>query len=131
MNIQKQMIELFGHSCLAYCYVYLYSPNRDVKTLTKYVLEGWYEEAIEDDGFVSQPLKLIYLVCGKHYKNIVKVKIDDLKQLPRAGIFAVEYKCPTGGSHFVVASRDGVVFDPSGESNSVKNGIVLSYRKIL
>lgn len=51
INIQAQMKELFGNSCLAYCYAaYSTSNFKDIKELTRCVLKGWYAGWIDDDG---------------------------------------------------------------------------------
>lgn len=135
-NIQAQMKELFGNSCYAYCLAYLFVKTDDIKTLTKYVLEGWMLGYIDNDGFVSKPLQFIKLICGQQYRDIKKPAIKSLTELPAyspEGCFIVEYKkTPTAKeSHFVIANRDGVVWDPSGNSITVQNGAPFSYREFV
>ena len=132
VNIQAQMKELFGNSCLAYCYAKLFLKTDDVKTLTKYVLEGWWMNYIDYDGFVSKPLPYITMLCGKHYRDIRKVVIKSLAELPE-GEFIAEYKkTPTAKeSHFVIANKDGVIWDPSGNSITVQTGAPVSYREFV
>lgn len=123
------MKELFGHSCLGYCYAYLGLKTDNVKELTEYFMNGWLNGYIDDDGFVSKPIQYLKSV-GIKCKDITKPTISQLSQLPE-GEYAVEYRNPAGGSHFVVANKKGVIFDPSYPSNSVKNNIILSYRKFI
>ena len=132
INIQAQMKELFGNSCYAYCLTKQFLKTDDIKTLTRYVLEGWMLGYIDNDGFVSKPLQFIKLLCGHQYKDIKKVYISSLSELPD-GLFIVEYKkTPTAKeSHFVIANRDGVVWDPSGNSITVQVGAPFSYREFV
>jgi hypothetical protein len=127
-NIQSQMKELFGNSCYAYSLAYLFRKSDDVKILTKLVLEGWYEGYIDDDGFVSNPTKFIKLISGESFKDVQHVTISSLNELPEGNWIVIYYYNKT---HFVVANRNGVIFDPSGESNSVKYGKVASYRRFI
>ena len=130
MNVQDTMKDFFGHSCCAYCYAYLILKTPDYKSMTRYLLEGWSLGYLDDDAFVSKPVQFLKLL-GLKCKDIQKIKINSLSELPTEGDFVVEYKNPHGGSHFVVANRQGVVFDPSDPSDSVKMGVILSYRKII
>lgn len=138
MNVQAQMKELFGNSCYAYCLARFFLKTDDIKTLTRYVLEAWWMSFIDNDGFVSKPLQFIRMLCGKQYRDIKKVYISSLNELPEAnysneGYFIVEYKkAPTAKeSHFVIANKDGVVFDPSGNSITVQIGAPFSYREFV
>lgn len=136
MNIQAQMKELFGNSCLAYCYATLFTKTgcmKDVKDLTKDVLNGWYHEYIEDDGYVSKPIEYIKMLNpDSQVVDIAKVAIDNLKDLPN-GFYVVEYKKnpEDKASHFVIADHNGVLFDPSGDSQTVKVGKPVSYRRFI
>lgn len=125
-NIQKKMQELFGGSCYCYCLEYLFGGQRTIKELTNAVLNDWIACYIDDDGYVSKPLSIIEQYSSKHYKDVKKPLIDSLDDLPE-GLWIVEYRNGTK-QHFVVANRDGVIFDPSGDSNTVKNGKPVTYR---
>lgn len=121
-SIQAQMKELFGNSCYAYCIAALFRKAADIKVLTKYVLEGWYNGYIENDGYVSKPLQFIKLVCGETYKDVKHVPY---MPRPEEQIVCWEYN---GGTHFVIMKNNQVVFDPSGDSNSVKYGKIKNAR---
>lgn len=124
-DIQGKMKELFGNSCYAYCIAFMALKTTDIKELTKAVLNGWLKGLIEDDGYVSKPLEFLqYLHNNVNY--VEKVALMSLSDLPD-GLWIVEYKYK--GSHFVVANKNGVVFDPAGDSNTVKNGLPFTYRK--
>lgn len=140
-NIQAMMKELFGNSCLAYCYAYISRKHKcplepTPKVLTSEVLHGWYGGYIDDDGYVSKPVgywngmqssKLDWI------KNIVKIDINNLDELPETGMFSVEFKFERTDkkSHFAVCKRGEIVFDPSGDSNTCKYGVPVSYRKLV
>lgn len=132
INIQAQMKELFGNSCNAYCYACLATGSTDIKLLTRCVLEGWYNEYIDDGGYVSKPVLYYNSIGNDKIKDVVKVSVRKLSELPK-GLWIVEYKVRPEfkESHFVVASRSGVVFDPAGDSNTVRYGAPVSYRKLI
>mgnify|MGYP003308513092 CR=1 FL=1 len=132
INIQAQMKELFGNSCNAYCYAYLAHPSSSIKQLTNCVLKGWNEGNIDNDGFVSKPVQYYNSMSTTQIRDVVKVAIRRLDELPE-GLWIVEYKVRPDfkESHFVVASRSAVVFDPAGDSNTVRYGAPVSYRKLI
>lgn len=134
LNIQKEMENLFGHSCYCYSLAYLISEKTDLKTLTKHVLNGWYEGYISDDGFILKPVQYydgIAKEYGKPYiGDVERVPIASLSELPDDDNHVVEYKYGNQ-SHFVVANRNGVVFDPYGNSNTVSKGKPVSWRKYI
>ena len=51
-NIQSTMKELFGNSCLAYCYAYIAHPSSSAYQLTDCVLKGWSDHNSDGDGVV-------------------------------------------------------------------------------
>lgn len=140
INIQEMMKELFGNSCNAYCYAYLSHKRKLVgepspQLLTQSVLQGWYDASIDDDGYVSHPVEYWNHMQSSEFdwiRDVVKVPIRKLSELPE-GLWIVEYKIypEFKESHFVVASRSGVVFDPAGDSNTVRYGAPVSYRKFI
>lgn len=140
-NIQAKMKELFGNSCLAYCYAYISHKHKLVgeptpQVLTREVLYGWYGGYIDDDGFVSKPVEYwngMQSSKFNHIKDIVKVDINNLNDLPAAGMFSVEFKLQRTDkkSHFAVCKRGEIVFDPSGDSNTCKYGVPVSYRELV
>ena len=131
-NLQAQMKELFGNSCLGYSYAYIVLKTDDAVILTSYFLEGWASGYIDDDGFVAQPLGYLRIL-GNGAKDVNKVAITQLSDLPDNGEYVVEYKIKPDAkaSHFVVANREKVVFDCAGDSNTVKYGAPVSYRRLV
>ena len=123
VNIQQKAADFFGGSCYAYCIAYLKTRLSDFALLTKQVIDAYCNGYIEDDGYVCKP----HLYYGSN--GVKKVTINDLSELPD-GMFAVEYSY-NDKSHFVVANKDGVIFDPYGESSSVKFGKPVSYRRFV
>lgn len=116
INIQKQLQELFGGACYALCISYLSGKN-DTEELSKDVLLGWSKGWIEDDGFVAKP-HLFYNYCFG--ENLARdVEIRPYVTQPFDQIVCWKWGKKT---HFVVMRDDKVVFDPSGDSNTVKNG---------
>ena len=122
INIQKKCETFFKGCCYAYCVAALFRKTANIKVLTKYVLEGWYNGYIDDDGYVSKPIQFIKLVCGETYKDVQHVPYVPSSE---EQIVCWEYN---GGTHFVIMKDNQVVFDPSGDSNSVKYGKIKNAR---
>lgn len=136
-NIQSQMKELFGNSCYAYCLAYKFATVKHIKSLTSCVLHGWFDGYIDDDGFVSDPVNYVNKTCRAHCNKIDFPKIKDVQKpdykkenlIEDVNIVMFEYN---GGTHFVCMNKEGdVIFDPSGDSKSVKYGIPVSIRKYI
>lgn len=122
-NIQLKMKDLFSNSCLAYCYAYI-AGVRGIKDLTMAMLKGWYKGYIDDDGFVSSPVKYLNML-GLPCRDIRK---DKYKELPTPQVVCYKYN---GNTHFVVMQFNKVIFDPSGDSFSVKYGKIDSTRIVV
>ena len=134
IDIQAAMKELFGNSCLAYCYGYIARPTESIKALTNNVLKGWNEGNIDDDGYVSKPVQYYNsLGLAPKIRDIRKVPINNLNQLPSHGMFAVEFKVTREAkdSHFAVCIKGKIIFDPSGDSVTCRYGIPVSYREFI
>ena len=132
-NIQAHMKELFGNSCYAYCIAYKFGNARTIKELTACVLHGWYAGYIDDDGFVSDPVNYVNKTCREYVRPMIKdVQKPDFKKenlIEDINIVMFEYN---GGTHFVCMNKEGdVIFDPSGDSKSVKYGIPANIRKYI
>lgn len=135
-NIQAMMKELFGNSCQAYCYAFIAHPASGVHQLTNCVLKGWNEGYIDDDGYVSKPVQYYNSLMpadNTRIRDVTQVDIHSLSELPATGLFSVEFKLQRTDkkSHFAVCKRGEIVFDPSGDSNTCKNGVPVSYRKFV
>lgn len=129
INIQAQMKELFGNSCYAYCIAYVCGFT-EIKPATQFVLEHWMKGNIDNDGYVSQPQKIM------NCKDVKKVVIDKIIDIPTEPTI-IEMKCPTGGSHFIIGKLDkdtrlvNLIFDPAGDSASWKAQNFISYRRFV
>lgn len=132
LNYQEYVKGLFSGACYAACMSVYFTGSRDWITITKNILHGVEMEFIDGDGYVAKPLKYIQLLTGKQMKDVEKVAINGLADLPD-GLSIVEYKIKPDAkaSHFVIAGRDGVAYDPSGDSNTVKYGWPVSYRRYI
>lgn len=145
MNIQEFMQTFWGHSCYAWCLTKYFSayteegipknfflPKTELQLMSDSILFGWKQGFIDDDCYVSKPIEYIKLLVRKAPKDVTKVPIKELSELPE-GVWIVEYKKkPTDkDSHFVIANSKEVLFDPAGESQTVKVGKPFSYRKFI
>ena len=133
-NIQTKYAELFKHSCYCFCLCYKYADSKNEWKWLQYISEAVQLEFIDTDCYVSKPLKFIELIGDKSFRDIEKVAIHSIKDIPTEPTI-VEMACPSGGSHFVVCHRNGntavLDFDPSIPSKSWENKKFISYRRFI
>lgn len=136
INTQERLKFIWGNSCYALCIAYI-NGLTDLKDMTYAVASGIYEGFVEEDCYVSDPVGYFNLcrtiITEPLNKNgfktdVEKVEINSLMDLPDDGLYAVMWKYGEG-THFAVCRRGEVVWDPSGDSNSVKYGTIHSYRR--
>ena len=132
-NIQEQMADFFKHTCYAYCLCKKFNPTWNLPQMTMAILTGWDKQYLEDDAYVAKPVQFVNNCLNGNIKDVVKVSISSLKDLPDNGYWIVEYKKTRDAkeSHFVVVYKKKVWFDPSGNSVTVKVGKPFSYRKFI
>ena len=140
-NIQKQLENFWHNACYALCISYVNTDHEVRENLYYHIMDviaGWNNGYIADDGYVAKPHKYASMCVGdeKTYKDVEKVPLARLEDLPEDGEWIVEWKCPSGGSHFTVETRQTIVtdeplFDPSYLSNSRKAKQAISYRKYI
>lgn len=132
-NVQIKMENFFAHTCYAYCLCKKFNPEWNLPKMTMAILTGWDKGYLEDDAYVAKPVQFINNVLGGSVKDVQKVFISSLKELPDNGYYIVEYKKTPDSkdSHFVVVYKKKVFFDPSGDSVTVKVGKPFSYRKYI
>ena len=134
MNIQKSAADLFGNACYAFCIAWMNidpSIRGEFMYLIYDVIQGLNNGFIDLDGYVSKPHQYANMCIGdKVYKDVEKVKIQSLDELPAKGEWAVEFVYGVK-KHFVVCTRGKVVFDPWENSETVKWGKPVSYRKFI
>lgn len=132
-NIQQKMATFFNGTCYGYCLTHYFKPNFSVAEMSLALLNAWNYKYLEDDAYVAFPIKYVNYVLGiTNVIDVTKVQITSLSELPK-GEWIVEYKkLPTDKeSHFVIATSKKITFDPSGNSNTVKVGKPVSYRKFI
>lgn len=126
-NIQTKYAELLKSSCYAFCLCYVFSGTTNEWKWLELISKGVQNGDITEDCYVQKPLDFIKMLCGTEYKDVKKPLIDSLDDLPNDNYHIVEYRWGTK-QHFVVANSSGIIFDSSGDSNTVKNGKPFSYR---
>lgn len=140
-NYQEQLERFWHNACYALCLAWINTEPEvrdDLYYLVMDVIAGWHNGYIEDDCYVAKPHKYASMCLGKenYYKDVEKVPLKNLEDLPETGEWAVEWKCPSGGSHFTVENRQSILtdeplFDPSYLSKSRKNKEAVSYRRFI
>lgn len=128
VDIQTKYAELFKHSCYAFCLCYVFSNTTNEWKWLEYISKGIQNYYITEDCFVLNPLDFIEMISGTRYRDVEKPEIYKIEEIKEPTIVEWQYN---GGSHFVVVEEGSVVFDPSGNSNSVKFGIPVSIRKFI
>lgn len=125
---QRKLVNLFSNACLAMSYAYI----AHLSQIPIAVLKGNAKGYIGNDGYVKYPVEYLAL-CGLSIRDVAKVPIKSLNELPKDGMFVVEYKVSpeAKSSHFVVATSEMVVYDPTEDSSTVKYGAPVSYRKLI
>lgn len=140
-NIQKQLENFWHNACYSLCISYVNTDHAVRENLYYHIMDviaGWNNGFIEDDGYVAKPHKYASMCVGdeKTYKDVEKVPLARLEDLPEEGEWIVEWECPSGGSHFTVETRETIMtdeplFDPSYLSNSRKAKQAISYRRYI
>ena len=93
------------------------------------VLSGWNHDYLENDGYVKYPVDFINTFTAKKIRDVQKVDFKKENLTEDMNIVMFSYN---GGTHFVIMNKEGdVIFDPSGNSNSVKYGVPVSIRKYI
>jgi hypothetical protein len=128
-NIQKKYEELFKHSCYVFCLCYKFSGTKYEWIWLEKIARGVQAEYITKECYVAKPVEFISYTLGVKIKDVVKVDFKKSELTEDVNIVMYEYN---GGTHFVCMNKEGdVIFDPSGDSNSVKYGIPVSIRKYI
>lgn len=131
-NIQNFWKDFFGGSCYAFCLTkYFGNCDDDLAEMAGLILFGLKKGFIDTDGYVSKPIQYIQSLTTKAPYDVRKISITNLSELPNdPSGFIVEYKLDpkSKASHFVIANNKKVLFDPYGDSNTVKNGKPFTFR---
>lgn len=132
-NIQNKMKEFYSGACYSYCLCKKFHPDWNLPRMTMAILSGWDKGYLEDDAYVAKPVQFINDCLGGNIKDVAKVFISSLKELPDDEYWIVEYKKKPDAkeSHFVVVYKKKVWFDASGDSITCRVGKPYSYRKFI
>lgn len=133
MNIQKEAQKFFSDACLAYTYAHLASGKSDFKSLTVFVAKGLEKGYLDNEANVDYPVQYINMIleaCGKkeRIRDVEKVEINSLSELPE-GEYAVGFKYNI--LHFVSATNKCVTLDSWENSESVRYGKPVTYRRLI
>lgn len=131
-DLQTEYKKFFSGVCYAFCLVKKFKPSASDAEIARDVLDGWDVEYIDNDGYVSKPVQFINYIIepeGIEVRDVEKVDFKKEELIEDTNIVMWEYD---GGTHFVVMDKEGdVIFDPSGDSKTVKYGIPVSIRKFI
>jgi hypothetical protein len=126
--VQKICKQIGESGCYFVCLLHLVNRDDDAIKLYK---ESVANGGIKEDCFVISPQLVLETASGKKFEvkyagQFYKAEPDEFQ------ILRFERKCTgTTYAHFVVgAGKGNVVFDPLGDSQTVKYGQVVSQRII-
>ena len=126
-DLNKKIESIYNYGCyfLSLCYV---AKGREPYNIDEMV--DWYDlfikkDWMEEDCYVKDPCAILEFFTSKKY-TVVKDTVLD----PKVGIVIGRWHNPTTNHfHFVVMdSNNNVTYDPLGESITVRDGFVESYR---
>lgn len=124
MGIQRELENIGKFGCYLLCMMYNAKIPMEsvIKVYDKLVKEGW----IDEECFIKNPATIMgYFITNTRWNVVKGEKID--KEADH--IVARYHNKRTGLYHFVVVDKEGnVVFDPLGNSTTVKEGYPESYR---
>lgn len=128
-KVSEAAKQIYDYGCYFMSLLYVskvpYTELTSLDGLLKYydtfIVRGW----MDPDCYVKDPCAILNYLTGKKY-TVVKDAVLD----PSASIIIGRWYNPaTNFHHFVVMDRDNtVVWDSLVDSNTVKNGIIESYR---
>lgn len=128
-NLQEKYKKFFSGVCYAFCLVKKFNPNASDAEIAMIVLSGWNHDYLEDDGYVKYPVDFINTFTAKKIRDVQKIDFKKENLTEDMNIVMFSYN---SGTHFVIMNKEGdVIFDPSGNSNSVKYGVPVSIRKYI
>lgn len=128
-KVSEAAKQIYDYGCYFMSLLYVRSiPYSELPTLDElfkyydtFVSKGW----MDVDCYVKYPLTILGYLTGKKYSVKKDVVLDTSADI----IIGRWYNPTTNFHHFVVMDKYGtVVWDSLGDSNTVKGGIVESYR---
>lgn len=128
-KVSEAAKQIYDYGCYFMSLLYVskvpYSELTSLDELLKYydtfISKGW----MDSDCYVKDPCAILEYLTGKKYTVVKNAVLD-----PSASIIIGRWYNPaTNFHHFVVMySNNKVVWDSLVDSNTVKNGILESYR---
>lgn len=127
-NIQEEMKELWGNSCYAWCLVWLYSEPSEITNMLNQIVKGIEKKYIDYPScWVREPAKFVNMLLGySKFRDVEKVYFDPPFDTPVIVEWVNGHQ-----SHFVVMKEGKVIFDPCGNSKTVRNGKISSWRRFI
>lgn len=121
-SLQKKLENIGKYGCYFLSILKAFDRTADFLELyDKYTSKGF----MDADCFVKNPIGIVRDLSGYHKWNVEKTTSFKLGSI----VIAYYYNKSTGLHHFVLFDNNNkLVWDPLGESNTVKNGVIESYR---
>lgn len=124
--MQKKLIKLVDSTCLFLCYLWYGKQGLSVADTLKYLAACIDKGYVLEDGYVTDPEGILGLVTDKSYS------VRKVYENPYKICIAEFYNKRTDFTHFVIVGpTNEVLYDPLGESVTVREGKIVSYREIV
>ena len=121
--MEQKICKVLGESgCYFFCLLHYVGKENDALNVYKKVVDiGW----MDADCYIKDPCAILKYLTGKKYTVVKSTALD-----PDANIIIGRWHNPaTNHYHFVVMdSNNNVAHDPLGDSITVAEGAVDSYR---
>ena len=121
--MEQKICKILGESgCYFFCLLHCAGKENDAINIYKKVVDiGWMDE----DCYVKDPCAILKFLTGKKYSLVKDAVLDPSANI----IIGLWYNPTTNHHHFVVMdSNNNVTYDPLGESITVRDGALESYR---
>lgn len=127
-ELDKKVEMIYGYGCyfLDLLFISKYQEptfEEIIKSYDTLITKGWMDE----ECFIKDPCAILNHLTGKKYS--VEVKKDSVFDSSAVHIIGYYYNPNTNLHHFVVMKNSSEVrWDSLGNSNTVLNGFIVSYR---
>lgn len=119
--IQHELEMIGKYGCYLLSILHHKGEEDNVLKYYRYFLKKGF---IDEECYVKDPVSIMKYITGNNY-NVIKTTTIPVN----ADIVICYYYNPTTKlHHFVYKEKDGTIWDPLGNSNTVKNGYIESYR---
>ena len=122
IGLQKKLENIGKYGCYFLSLLKAFKRTADFLELyDKYTAKGW----MDSDCYVKNPIDIVVDLSGYNKWNVEKTTTFKKGDI----VIAYYFNKTTGLHHFVLFDNDNkLIWDSLGQSNTVRNGVIESYR---